>query len=85
MSGFAVCVFLKRFGWSRVGIIAQGQTDIIWLLTRKGLHYAMDARDVTSAMSTLWTPDMDIEDVLVETAAVSRSMSEIQTTSIQIS
>ena len=73
MTGFAVMRLLAKFSWARIGIIAEKKLDIIWMLTRQGLEYAAELSNVTVAASTLWQEDMDLEKVLLDTAAVSRS------------
>ena len=73
MTGFAVVKLLERFRWRRVGISAEKKPDIIWLLARLGFHFAMDEKNITRAMSTLLVDESDIEQVLVDTAQISRS------------
>ena len=73
MTGFAVTKLLEHFRWGRAGIIAEKKPDIIWLLARLGFHFAMDEKNVTRAISTLLTDDSKIEQVLLNTAQVSRS------------
>ncbi len=72
MTGFAICKFLEEFGWKRVGIMVETQTDIIWLLTRNGLHYALDRCNVNVAHSVLFTRP-HVQQTLEETAKHSRS------------
>ena len=72
MTGSAVGSILQYFGWNIVGIIAERQVDIIWLHTRRGLHYAFERMNITIAMSTLMEGDTGLENYLLETAKVSR-------------
>ena len=72
MTGFAVMSFINSFEWHRIGILAEKRLDIIWILTRQGVQYAAERMNVTVALSTLLTEDMDLEDWLLRTTNVSR-------------
>ena len=54
MTGFAVCQMLKTFNWHRVGIMVETDADIIWLLTKKGLHYSFERWDIAMTLN-VWS------------------------------
>ena len=72
MTGRAVGSILQSFNWNRVGILASKHVDIIWLHTRRGLHYAFERMNISIALSTLMEGEEGLEHYLVETAKVSR-------------
>ena len=73
MTGFAVARILQEFAWNQVGIIMERKLDIIWLLTKNGLEYALTEKNITVGKSVLITDESNLKDILVETTMASRS------------
>lgn len=64
---------LQNFQWNLVSILAERRTDLIWRLTKDGLEYAAEVKNIRLAKSILFHETDDLESIMLATAEKSRS------------
>ncbi|CAD5123851.1 DgyrCDS12157 [Dimorphilus gyrociliatus] len=72
MTGLFVMNILEKLNWKIVGVLAERRTDLIWRLTRDGLKYAAQIKNITLVKSILFHETDDLESLLLLVAAKSR-------------